>query len=99
MNIPSHKFYDRDQALNSMLEIAHNNNERRESSDHKDHNFILIPGGIRIGKTRMGWESQYLKAEHAGSVGFKETLKNSCYIFIDLNNDVNMFLVLTVMKD
>ncbi|CAG8639550.1 5838_t:CDS:2, partial [Funneliformis caledonium] len=86
INIPSHKFYDRDQALNSMLEIARFNYEGRKSNDHKDHYFLLIPGGIGIGKTRMGWESQFLKGEHADSAEFKEALENPCYIFIDLNN-------------
>ncbi len=68
-----------------MLKIALFNYKKRESEDQKDHNFILVPGGIGIGKTRMGWESQYLNV-HADSVELKEVLKNPCYIFIDLNN-------------
>ncbi|CAG8661461.1 7898_t:CDS:2, partial [Ambispora gerdemannii] len=86
----SHKFYDRDQALNSILNVARTNYAGRKSSDHKDHEFILIPGGIGIGKTRMGWESQHLfsslKAKDSDTDDFVEALKDPCYIFIDLNN-------------
>ncbi|CAG8536916.1 11796_t:CDS:2, partial [Racocetra fulgida] len=86
----SHKFYDRDQALNLILDVARTNYSGRESSDHKDHEFILIPGGIGIGKTRMGWESQHmfsrLKPKDSDADDFIEALKNPCYIFVDLNN-------------
>ncbi|GES82061.1 hypothetical protein GLOIN_2v1805244 [Rhizophagus clarus] len=89
MKIPSHKFYDRDQALNSMLKVARSNFKGRKSPDHKDHTFILIPGGIGIGKTRMGWESQCLSSITTSSYDtpeFIEALKDPCYISIDLNN-------------
>src|ERR1044072_557434 len=89
-NIPPHKFYDRDQALHLMLEVARSNYQGRESSDHKNHNFLLIPGGIGIGKTRMGWESKYLFSSlirrSDDTDEFVEALKNPCYIFVDLNN-------------
>ncbi|GES77802.1 hypothetical protein GLOIN_2v1805244 [Rhizophagus clarus] len=92
MKIPSHKFYDRDQALNSMLKVARSNFKGRKSPDHKDHTFILIPGGIGIGKTRMGWESQCLSSITTSSYDtpeFIEALKDPCYISIDLNNGNN----------
>ncbi|CAI2174656.1 16432_t:CDS:2 [Funneliformis geosporum] len=54
IKVPSHKFYDRDQALNSLLKVARFNYQGCKSPDHKDHRFILIPGGIGIGKTRTG---------------------------------------------
>lgn len=60
-----------------------------KSADQKVHNLILIPGGIGIGKTHTGWESQCLKVGDADSVEFKEALENPCYIFIDLNNGSN----------
>ncbi|CAG8567503.1 3221_t:CDS:2 [Diversispora eburnea] len=86
----SHKFYDRDQTLNSILDVARTNYSGRKSSDHKDHQFILIPGGIGIGKTRMGWESQHmlsiLKAKDSDTDDFVEALNDPCYIFVDLNN-------------
>ncbi|CAG8656881.1 3417_t:CDS:1, partial [Acaulospora colombiana] len=73
-----------------MLEIAYNNYKGRSSRDHKDHKFLLIPGGVGIGKTRMGWESQYLlssvKSEDYDNDDFKEALKDPCYIFIDSND-------------
>jgi hypothetical protein len=62
INIHYHKFYDRDQALHLMLEVARSNYKGRKNSDHKDHKFILVPGGIGIGKTRMGWESNHLSS-------------------------------------
>ncbi|GET03046.1 hypothetical protein GLOIN_2v1805244 [Rhizophagus clarus] len=89
MKIPSHKFYNRDQALNLMLKVARSNFKGRKSPDHKDHMFILIPGGIGIGKTQMGWESQYLSSITTSSYDtpeFIEALKDPCYISIDLNN-------------
>ncbi|CAG8635862.1 10024_t:CDS:2 [Funneliformis caledonium] len=91
-NIHYHKFYDRDQAQHLMLEVACSNYEGRENSDHKAHKFTLIPGGIGIGKTRMGWESNHLSsALTLGSTDtydnkFVEALKSPCYIFVDLNN-------------
>ncbi|GBB91836.1 hypothetical protein RclHR1_19240003 [Rhizophagus clarus] len=54
IKVPSHKIYNRDQALNSILKVARYNYEGRNTPDHKNHRFILIPGGIGIGKTRMG---------------------------------------------
>ncbi|CAG8597138.1 4343_t:CDS:2 [Ambispora gerdemannii] len=90
VKIPSHKFYDRDQALNSILEVARYNYQGRNSPDHKNHKFILIPGGIGIGKTRMGWESKYLPSilstRSSDTAEFVEALKDPCYVFIDLNN-------------
>ncbi|CAG8695996.1 11461_t:CDS:2, partial [Acaulospora colombiana] len=87
---PFHKFYDRDQALNSMLEVARYNYQGRNSPDHKDHKFIIIPGGIGIGKTRMGWESKHLSSilstRSNDTAEFVEALKDPCYVFIDLNN-------------
>ncbi|GES90818.1 hypothetical protein GLOIN_2v1805244 [Rhizophagus clarus] len=90
VKIPSHKFYDRNQALNSILKVARYNYEGRNTPDHKNHRFILIPGGIGIGKTRMGWESKYLTStlstRSSDTAEFAEALKDPCYIFIDLNN-------------
>lgn len=87
---PSHKFYDRDQALNLILDAARTNYSGRKSDDYKDHQFILIPGGIGIGKTRMGYESQHmfssLKAQDSDAPDFVAALKDPFYIFIDLNN-------------
>jgi len=88
---PSHKFYDRDQALNSILEVARYNYQGRSRPDHKNHKFILIPGGIGIEKTRMGWESKYLSSilstrSSSDTAEFVEALEDPCYIFIDLNN-------------
>ncbi|GET52487.1 hypothetical protein GLOIN_2v1805244 [Rhizophagus irregularis DAOM 181602=DAOM 197198] len=89
-NIPPHKFYDREQALKLMLDVARSNFQGRKSLDHKNHNFLLIPGGIGIGKTRMGWESKYLSSNLVGgnddNDDFVEAMKNPCYNFIDLNN-------------
>ncbi|PKK74902.1 hypothetical protein RhiirC2_737698, partial [Rhizophagus irregularis] len=45
VKVPSHKFYDRNQAKKSMLKVARCNYQGRDSPDHKDHRFILIPGG------------------------------------------------------
>ncbi|GES98232.1 hypothetical protein GLOIN_2v1805244 [Rhizophagus clarus] len=90
VKVPSHKFYDRDQALNSILKVARYNYEGRNTPDHKNHRFILIPGGIGIGKTRMGWESKYLTSilstRSSDTTEFAEALKDPCYVFIDLNN-------------
>ncbi|GES74835.1 hypothetical protein GLOIN_2v1805244 [Rhizophagus clarus] len=90
VKVPSHKIYDRDQALNSILKVARYNYEGRDTPDHKNHRFILIPGGIGIGKTRMGWESKYLTSilttRSSDTAEFVEALKDPCYVFIDLNN-------------
>ncbi|CAG8724885.1 13539_t:CDS:2, partial [Funneliformis caledonium] len=89
-NIPSHKFYDRDQALHSMLEVARFNYCHRKSPDYKDHKFVLIPGGIGIGKTRMGWETKNmldnLTRRNDDTDEFVKALKNPYYFSIDLNN-------------
>ncbi|CAG8550372.1 15703_t:CDS:2, partial [Acaulospora morrowiae] len=90
VNVPSHKLYDRNQALNSISRVAEYNYQGRSSPDHKDHRFILIPGGMGIGKTRMGWElknlSSILSTRINDTVEFVEALKDPCYVFIDLNN-------------
>ncbi|RIB18477.1 hypothetical protein C2G38_2036856 [Gigaspora rosea] len=86
---PSHKFYDREQALKLILDVAYTNYSGRNSPDHKDHQFIQIPGGIGIGKTRMGWESQYMfssmKTDEC-QADFVAALKDPLYILVDLNN-------------
>ncbi|CAG8472137.1 18335_t:CDS:2, partial [Acaulospora morrowiae] len=90
VKFPTHKFYDRNQALNSMLKVARYNYEGRSRPDHKDHGFILIPGGIGIGKTRMGWESKNLSSilsTRDDNTEFVEALKDPCYVFIDLNSE------------
>ncbi|PKY48303.1 hypothetical protein RhiirA4_524867 [Rhizophagus irregularis] len=83
-------FYDHEQALKLMLDVARSNFQGRKSLDHKNHNFLLIPGGIGIGKTRMGWKSKYLSSNLVGENDdndeFVEAMKNPCYNFIDLNN-------------
>ncbi|CAG8731637.1 16768_t:CDS:1, partial [Acaulospora colombiana] len=77
-------------ALNLMLKVARWNYEDCSSPDHKAHKFILIPGGIVIGKTQMGWESKHLHSILSTRSGdraeFVEALKDPCYIFIDLTN-------------
>lgn len=72
-----------------MLEVARYNYQGRNTPDHKNHKFILIPGGIGIGKTRMGWESKHLssiKKSSGDTSEFIKALEDPFYIFIDLNN-------------
>ncbi|CAI2185210.1 6605_t:CDS:2 [Funneliformis geosporum] len=60
IKVPFHKFNDHDQALNSLLKVAHFNYQGHKSPDHKDNRFILIPRGIGIGIIQTGWELKYL---------------------------------------
>ncbi|CAG8739623.1 9465_t:CDS:2, partial [Funneliformis caledonium] len=103
VKINLHKFYDRDEALNLILDVACLNYEKRTSNDHKDHHFIQVPGGIGIEKTRIGWESQYLlsslKAENDYTDEFKKALKDPCYIFVDLNNGCKYLMGFDDKKD
>jgi hypothetical protein len=103
VKINLHKFYDRDEALNLILDVACLNYEKCTSDDHKDHYFVQVPGGIGIGKTRIGWESQYLlsslKAENDYTDEFKEALKDPCYIFVDLNNGCKYLMGFDDKKD
>ncbi|CAG8502250.1 6908_t:CDS:2, partial [Acaulospora morrowiae] len=78
--------------IKEQYQVARYNYMYRNTPDHKDHMFILIPGGIGIGKTRMGWESKHLSSTLStisGATEFVEALKDPCYVFIDLNNGCN----------
>ncbi|CAG8613575.1 14116_t:CDS:1, partial [Acaulospora colombiana] len=86
-----------------MLEVARWNYEGRSSPDHKAHKFILIPGGIGIGKTRMGWETKHLHSilstRSGDSAEFEEALKDPYYVFIDLNNENKYIRALDGVED
>ncbi|CAG8678677.1 6523_t:CDS:2 [Funneliformis mosseae] len=94
----SHKFYDRKQAMDKIAKVANNNYLKRLSSNHKDQQFILIPGGSGIGKSRAGMESQHLVTHAEESVLanltveielVKAALNDPIYIFIDIINGYN----------
>jgi hypothetical protein len=53
-NIHHHKFYDRDEALNSILGVAWFNYDKRTRYYIKDHYFVKVSGEIGIGKNTHG---------------------------------------------
>ncbi|KAJ3428897.1 hypothetical protein M0812_24233 [Anaeramoeba flamelloides] len=51
------EFVDREEELETMFDILEKNfNERGYEKEKRAHNFILIPGGAGLGKTRLGDE-------------------------------------------
>ncbi|CAB4436218.1 unnamed protein product [Rhizophagus irregularis] len=96
-----HKFYDREQAINKIARIANMNYTNRLLSYHRDHYFILVPGGSGIGKSRVGMESQHLISHAKESVLMnigpdridlvKDAFNDPYYIFIDFNDGCKYF--------
>eukprot|EP01126_Amoeba_proteus_P061594 TRINITY_DN8283_c0_g1_i5.p1 TRINITY_DN8283_c0_g1~~TRINITY_DN8283_c0_g1_i5.p1 ORF type:complete len:178 (-),score=13.51 TRINITY_DN8283_c0_g1_i5:1739-2272(-) len=55
-----HKLYGRQEAMEKIGHVAISNFRSRGSNSHKDHRFILVPGGSGIGKSRIGFETSHL---------------------------------------
>ncbi|KAF9946160.1 hypothetical protein BGZ65_010014, partial [Modicella reniformis] len=65
--------------------VAELNFAARGKMPQANHTMVLIPGGAGIGKSRAGWESQFLTT-HSEVEKFREALSNSLYILIDFSN-------------
>ncbi|CAB4386560.1 unnamed protein product [Rhizophagus irregularis] len=101
-----HKFYDREQAINQIAMIANMNYNNRLLTYHRNHYFILVPGGSGIGKSRVGMETQHLisYAEESALMNIgrinlvKDSLNDPCYIFINFNDGCKYLQKLDKMR-
>ncbi|KAF9369098.1 hypothetical protein BGX21_006161, partial [Mortierella sp. AD011] len=89
-----YEFYNRKDLVENMISIAKRNYENRGMASQANHTMVLIPGGAGIGKSRAGWESQYLLSHaekfeiNTGSLsnGLLSALESPLYLYIDFSS-------------